>query len=502
VAVALARRVASLPWAAILVGGALFALLAAFVSADPVRDVTLSSSPFTDEGFNTVNARNLVQLGRWSTDEWNLYLVNLPFSLLAAAAFEVFGVGIASARLVSIACVSITAGALAWGLRRAVGGAWAVFAAVAFAASGLILFYGRLAYVEDLVVLGLTLGTLLMADDRRLSFRWGLLAGAFFAAAVGAKPLAAFSAAGIVVALSLLGRPAAEIRRWLAGVVAAVAACGLLWLAVVWLPNREAVAIDLRIWAPEQLSLTPAGIIASISSYVGGDNDGLPGFLLGPLLLLGVAGLAAIAVFHRRLDQTQARLAAAAIGWALAGFAIVVIASYRPNRYLVPVVPALAIVAAIGLRAASEWLAEMLGPGSPGPRLRARALRLVPVALAIVLAAAPGLNWYYDWSRHATYTLPEIQKRFAALVPPGERVAGRESGLFLMRSKAIAVEVQLTQRDTEANAGDLYSGGMRWYLQPTVEPAPPGVPASVWARREIVACATWDRLNECLIKLP
>ena len=47
---------------------AVFLLLAAFVSADPVVGVTASRGPFTDEAWNVVNARNLVLLGRWSTD--------------------------------------------------------------------------------------------------------------------------------------------------------------------------------------------------------------------------------------------------------------------------------------------------------------------------------------------------------------------------------------------------------------------------------------------------
>jgi 4-amino-4-deoxy-L-arabinose transferase-like glycosyltransferase len=484
------------------VGLGLFAILAWFVRADPVTGVTLSSSPFSDEGFNTVNARNLVQLGRWSTDEWNLYLVNLPFSLLCAAAFQVLGVSIVSARLVSIASVSITAAALAWVLRRVVGGAWALFGAVAFAASGLILYYGRLAYLEDLVVAGLTLGTLALASADRLSIRWGLFAGACFALAIGTKPIAAFPVAGVAIALALAGRPGRDVRRWLTGAAAALVALGLVWLVVIWLPNRDAVAMDLRIWAPEQLSLTPAAIAGSISSYVRGDNDGILK-LLGPLLVLGAVGLAAIAVFRRRLDQSQARLSIACLGWALAGCGIVLIASYRPNRYFVPVVPAFAILAAIGFRLISQWLAE-LAKRLPWGRAARWARPGVPVALvaiAILLAAAPGLVQYAGWSRRATYSLPEIQDHFATLVPAGERVAGRESALFLMRSKAITLEVQLTQRDTEANAGDLYSAGVRWYLQPTTEPAPPGVPAAVWADRQTVACATWDRLNECLIKL-
>ena len=78
----LAKWLRSIPIEAILVGLGLFALLTLFVAADPPRNATFSLSPFTDEGFNLVNSRNLVQLGRWGTDEWTRYLVELPFSLL------------------------------------------------------------------------------------------------------------------------------------------------------------------------------------------------------------------------------------------------------------------------------------------------------------------------------------------------------------------------------------------------------------------------------------
>lgn len=103
----------TLPFEAILIGIGLFALLAAFVGADPSTRITVSSSPFTDEAFNTINARNLIQLGTWSTDQWNLHLVNLPFSLLEAIWFRIVGVGIVQARLIAIACVSLCAAAVA-----------------------------------------------------------------------------------------------------------------------------------------------------------------------------------------------------------------------------------------------------------------------------------------------------------------------------------------------------------------------------------------------------
>ena len=495
-----ATRAKRLPWAAIAVGGCLFLLLAAFVTADPANGATFSSSPFSDEGFNTVNARNFVQLGRWSTDEWNLYLVNLPYSLLSVVAMKLLGTGIVAIRLVSIACVSATALALAWGLRRSLGTAWAAFAGLAFAGSGLVLYYGRLAYVEDLVVLGLTLGALVVASSGRVTFRWGLVAGACFAVAIGAKPSAIFAVAGIWLALvAAWGWRDGAMRRWLGGCAAAIVAFGVGWLLIVWLPNRDAVSMDIRIWAPVQLSLTPLGMARSLSSYVRGGSDGVIGWMLGPLLALGFAGLLSIVALRKRLDADQARLAVAAAGWVVLGIGVVVIASYRPNRYALPMAPGLAILAAIGLRLLAGRLAELRG----GVRLPVfRSIGTALAAVAIVVAVAPGLTRYYAWNQHATSELPAIQDRMANLVPEGELVAGRESGLFLMESKATTLEVQLTQQGTAANAGDLYARGVRWYVEPDTSAAPPGVPADVWGRRQSLACGRWGGMTECLYRLP
>jgi 4-amino-4-deoxy-L-arabinose transferase-like glycosyltransferase len=488
--------ISDLPWAAIAVGLGLFLLLTAFVSADPARHVTFSSSPFSDEGFNTVNARNLVQLGRWSTDEWNLYLVNLPYSLLAALAMRLLGVGIVAVRMVSILCVSATALAIAWGLRRTLGTAWATFAGLAFAGSGLVLYYGRLAYTEDLVVLALALGTLVLASTGRIGFRWGVVSGVCFAVAIGAKPSALFAVAGILLAPALVwGWRSCAMRRWIAGAVAAVAVFGLGWAVLVWLPNRDAVAMDLRIWAPIHLRLTPAGQVDALLSYMRA-SDGIIGRMLGPLLALAAAGTILIAAFRKRLGPDQSRLAVASFGWVLVGFWIVIVADYRPNRYLLPMVPGLAMLAAIGLRQFSIWLTER--------RTSARWARAaVAIAtVAVLVAATPGLAFFYGWNHAATHELPRIQDQMANLVPPGERVAGRESALFLMKSKAITLEVQLTTADTNANAGDLYSRGVRWYLQPLSAPIPPGVSDDVWTNRHTVACGEWGGLLECLVELP
>ena len=504
-----------MPLEAILVGLGLFALLAAFAAADPASKVTFSSSPFTDEAFNTVNARNFVQLGRWSTDEWNLYLVNLPFSLLEAAWFHLAGVGIVQARLVAITCVSLAATSLVWSLRGSVGRAAALFAGIAFATSGLVLAYGRLAFLEDMVVLGLTLGTAVLARDDRLTVRWGALSGVCYAIAIGAKPSAGFAVAGILVAMAAgLTWHDRAARRWTAGALATIGLAGLVWAAVIWLPNRDAVAMDLKIWATESLSLAPGDMIGSAWRYLSRDSDHVYGTLLGPLLVLGAAGLTAVAILRRRLSRCQARLALVSIGWLSLGFGVLLIASYRPNRYVLPLVPPLAILSALGLYVVGQWLADRSwnsAADAPVPVSRSleRRLRIQrwtrrwgapALAVAVTAAAiAPGLAWYGSWARHATYNLPDIQARFASAVPAGERVAGRESALYLMRSRAITLITQ--PGGGPANHGDLYAQGVRWYLLPTDDPAPPGVSDAIWAAKQRVLCADYGDVTECLFRL-
>lgn len=505
----------SVPLEAILVGLGLFILLTLFVAADPAGQVTYSYSPFTDEGFNLVNARNLIVLGRWGTDDMTRYLVEYPFSVLEATVFRLFGVGIVQARMPMILFVSITASSLVWGLRGLVGRSWAIFSGLAFAGCGLILYYGRLVYFEDLVVLCITLGTLVLIRESLLTLRGGILSGIFYAIAIGTKPNSAFAISGIIVLLCVVwGWREGGVRRWLAGVGLTIGFSGLLWAAFIWLPNREAVAIDIATWPSLGLSLTPSELVASVKGYFVGGSDHVVGSLLGSLLALGGAGMAAIAVFRRRLNRTEARLAAAAFGWAAFGFAILLVVDYRPNRYVVPLVPALAILAAIGFHVAGQWLLERLDGNVRRPDLSGQAGTESPVgsvrragviqrhaipflaAVAILIAVAPGLRLYINWSRAATYDAVGIQNRFATAVPAGERVAGRDVGLFLMRSEAVTTIVGLT------NNGDLYAEGTRWYLVHPDAAAPTGVPAEAWAARQRFMCAEYGGQTECLFHVP
>ena len=95
-------------WSAALVAAGIAVVVAVLLgiqlSADPIDGFTFSNSPFTDEGWSVLGARNQALLDTWSTDEWQLFWAQLPFNVAVLAAFEALGVGIVQARMVSVVC--------------------------------------------------------------------------------------------------------------------------------------------------------------------------------------------------------------------------------------------------------------------------------------------------------------------------------------------------------------------------------------------------------------
>jgi len=465
-----------------------FAILATFVLVDPTSGVTASHGPFTDEAWNVVNARNFVLLGRFATDDWNLHLVNLPFSLVEAAVFSVAGVGMAQARLVSIAAVAMSMAALGFGLRGWFGRGAALLASVGLGTSALVLYYGRLAFLEPSVALGLTVGGLLTlrAHDRS-SGRWGFVAGVALAIAIGTKPSAAFAGAGIVIGLAAVGAGAPAVRRWLGGAVLAILLAGITWVVLIGLPNRDAVATDLRIWASEPI-VGPLSVMAHQVLTFATRNDGFLG-LAAPLLLVGGLGWTIAFRARRNLGSAQSALFAATTGWLVAGLGILSLAPYRPNRYEVPLLPALAILSAIG------WSVVLprLKVGTPS---RATAAGL---AVACVIAA-PGLLAFGGWMTMAQRELPAVQAQVRAILPAGAVVQGDLAPAFALRAP---VETLVSRPPTRVNPGDLYqSHGVRWYVGATgTAPAWARLHPEAWASRVPRLCESWGGDDVCVWQL-
>src|SRR5580765_1133541 len=468
----------------------LFIVLAAFVAVDPPTGFTSSSSPFTDEAWDIINARNFVLFGHWSTDDWNLYLLNFPFSVSEAAVFSVAGVGIVQARVISIVATALTVFALGAGLRSTLGRGPALLAAVAFGSAALVLYYGRLAYLEPLVALGVTVGTLgAIRATGPNSGRWGLLSGLALGLAIGTKPSALFLSIGLLVGVAVvLGRSSVAARRWLIGAVVAIGVAGLTWLIVFGLPNRTAIGGDLRIWASEPLATTLNGWVGRVLGFPFRNDNML---ILASPLLIGAAAGALLAIRRRdALNPTLRGLVGAAIGSLVLGFAVLVIVPYRPNRYEVPLLPAMAILTAV----AWSLVANVLPHWSPN---RSRAVAVV-VVVGLVL---PGVVMFSGWMGATRSTLPGIQAHVASIIPPGAAVEGIYGPLFAMRAPAVT----LVSRPWAAiNTGDLYAvRSVRWYIG--AARTQPGWAAShpnEWAARQERLCAPWGLTTVCVWQVP
>lgn len=485
-------RTDPLAWLPVGLAVALTGALVWFIGADPTTGVTASGSPFTDEAWNVVNARNLVLLGTWSTDQFNLHLVNGPFSILEAGVFSILGVGIVQARLLSIASVAMTTLLLGFGLRQALGRGPAVVAAAAFGTCLLVLFYGRLAYTETLVMLEMTVGAVLIgrsAGDGPTG-RWGLLAGVFFGLAIATKALAGFGVVGAILALLIVeSRRSTAMRRWLAGCVGGLLAIGLAWIVIVFIPDHAAVAIDLNIWAHQVTPTSITELVGRIVSYPFRSDGALPG--LGPIAGGAIVGVVATIAGWRQMPPPRRRLAVAAIGWVAIHLAVLLVSSYRPNRYLLPMLPGAILLVGVGAAALGETLRRRAVP-------RSFAAGAIVAGLAVVML--PGIVSYGRWMSHATNRLEPMQRAVAALIPPGSTVWGGYAPLVAMGAPVTTI---VPWPPASANNGpDYQSRPVRWIVTGNHEPEwiVPSSPA--WAARVERVCFRWDRQRVCLVELP
>lgn len=436
-----------------LLAAAVLVVLMPFVRADPPAGLTGSNAPFTDEGFNLANARARVLFGQFATGDIDRSLSNGAYSALAAGVFAVTGPRLAVGRALSMVALAGAVLLLAVGLARPLGTRAALLAAAGLAGSDLALEYGRLALVEPLLVLLLAAALVLAA---RVMERPGVVAaagiGLLCAAAVSVKAIAlvpVLALLGTVVggALARRGRhPSTTDRRALAmGLVAcgSAVAAGVGWLVVVALPNLERLRTALRIWPRVHYPASPWGVAARLGHYLTHSDQALA--RSWPLLLAAVVGLAALVGRWRSLSPAaRGSLLAAALG----GFGLwlaVAVGDYAPNRYVVPALPGLAVVAGFGLDTlvtiVGGWLA---GRGRTRTRLEGGRLLagapsvVIGVALSAALAllvAVPGAATYLGGAVGSGHQRERDQRLLAARLPAGVTVYGTYGPTLLFDTK-------------------------------------------------------------------
>ena len=476
-------------WSAALVAAGVAVVVAVLLgiqlSADPVDGFTFSNSPFTDEGWSVLGARNQALLDTWSTDEWRLFWAQLPFNVAVLGAFETIGVGIVQARAVSLVCSVAAIGLLTYMLVRRTGILPGLVGGLALATSTLFLYYGRLALLEPMVVLFLVagFGLLVMGWPRR-PLVGGITAGACLALAVGTKPSAAVAIAGMLCGAAVAGGSLEGLRRRVAISAGVIAVAGLAWLAFV-LPQPGLLDDILQIWPQQDLPASLAETVERVRVYVANSDGALA--MASPLLVGSIAGAAIAAASWRRLTPVQRAATGAALGWVLLGWAMLFIVPYRPNRYVVQLLPPLAVLVAIGLAALRPHLDR-----------HAPALRAGVVVVVVVGLAWHGTTSVVRWQTEATHRLTAIQARVLELVTDDRPMEGGQAATMGMRVPNPAIVTHAV------NQGDRYEEyGIGWvFTGPGMTPSWAATHPEVWQHRQTLECFDWGSGPACLVRVP
>jgi hypothetical protein len=416
------------------------ALLVPFAAADPPAGLTGSNAPWTDEGFNLANARNRVLFGTFHTDDVDRSLTNGPYSGVAALVFAATDPSVPAGRAVSVAATAAAVLLFAAGLARPLGRRAALLAAVALGGCQLLLAYGRLGFTEPLVIALLAAALVLMA---RAAERPSLVAGAgggvLLVAAVLTKAIAAVPAAailGVAMVAAALRRDARALGMSLVAVASALGAAGA-WAALVALPNLDRLLTGLRIWPEVSYPLTPVAVVRRLGEYLGASDGALPRAV--PLLAAAAVGLAFLVWRWGSLRRAQRDLLLTGALWGAATWGAIALGDYAPNRYVLPALPGLAILAGFGLdalvRAARLPTPRFLRGRQAGGVRTAAAQAAVGVALTVAVAA-PGMSAAFRTADAAGEQLQRAQRMLSVAVGDGAVVFGSYGPTMLLSTDA------------------------------------------------------------------
>jgi 4-amino-4-deoxy-L-arabinose transferase-like glycosyltransferase len=415
--------------AGLLLAALVLWLLAPFAGVDPPGGLTASNAPWTDEGFNLANARERVLAGHFATGDVDRSLTNGAYSVLAAAVFSVTGPSLAAGRALSMVAVAAAVLLLALGLARPLGRPAALLAAASLGGANLVLEHGRLALVEATVVV-LLAGAFVLAT--RAAWRPSPVAGAgvglLVAAAVSVKAIALLPGMvmlAVVLVAAAVRRDRAAMGMGLAGLATLVLAGGA-WLAAVALPNWDRFRTAVAIWPRVEYLDSPVALAGRLGRYLA-DSDQALGRSL-PLLVAAAVGLAALARRWPHLDPVARDALVMAALWGVGLWLAVAVADYlpdhygAPNRYVVPALPGLAVLAGFGL-------ADLAVAG----RGRAR-VGVVGVVLGVAVAL-PGAVAYLDGAMASGRSREQGQRVLATSLPGHAVVYGAYAPTLLFDTR-------------------------------------------------------------------
>ena len=329
-----------------------------FPAADPPWNPSVGVV-WHDEGAWVHNARNKVLFGAWSLDAWNPMFVAPVFTALEYGAFELFGVGVRQARLVSELTGFASVLFVAWGVGR-LGGRLAGLAAGALLATNYVyVMYDRAATMEASMVAFMVASwyCYVRAQERP---HWAWLAGAgallaFFTKASAAFFVAALGLEALVAWLNLTRHDTAAARRAGFLTLASLAVCGVLAVVIFVLPHWA----DYRFYN-WQMSVTRKPSYDARSLF-----DRVTGFpilhdIFTRMWFTLVAGLAAALGMLARWRTTSPPERLLGL-WVAAGAAELMLHDVGNERRFLIFVPALIALAALAMLRDRVLLPEAVG---------------------------------------------------------------------------------------------------------------------------------------------
>jgi hypothetical protein len=228
-------------------------------------------------------------------------------------------------------------------------------------------------------------------------------------------------ALAVVLVAAAFRRDRAALAMGLAGLVTMLLA-GAAWVAAVAVPNWERFRTALRIWPTVDYLDSPAVVAGRLGRYLTDSDQALVRSL--PLLLAAAVGLAALVRSWPRLAPAARDTLVMGGLWGIGLWLAVAMADYlpthytAPNRYVVPALPGLAVLAGFGLADLAALAGRARDPGWAGRRAG-----LVGVALGLAVTL-PGVVVYLDGALGSGRSRELGQRVLAASLPEDAVVYG------------------------------------------------------------------------------
>jgi hypothetical protein len=196
------------------------------------------------------------------------------------------------------------------------------------------------------------------------------------------------------------------------------------WLATVALPNWDRLHTAVRIWPTVEYLGGPAAVAGRVGRYLA-DSDQALGRSL-PLLLAAALGL--VFLVRRWPGLRPAARDTLVMGglWGVGLWLAVAVGDYlpghyiAPNRYVVPALPGLAVLAGFGLASVAA--------------LARRRTSLIAVALGLAVAV-PGVAVYLDGALGSGRSREQGQRTLAAVLPAEAVVYGAYAPTLLFDTR-------------------------------------------------------------------